>query len=77
MFIPAAFAESLRAIQPHPLAVYSSQASLVPLPTSLQMYGVHADIPGEPSPALLLYLRLSEDRNYDDLFPTTSIDEIQ
>lgn len=64
--IPAAFAESPQAIQLHPLAVYNSQASLVPLPTSLQMYGVHADSPGELSPALLLYLRLSEDRNYEN-----------
>lgn len=69
MFIPAAFAVSPQAIQLHPLAVYNSQASLVPLPTNLQMHGVHADIPGELLPALLLYLRLSEDTNYEHLFP--------
>lgn len=60
--IPAAFAESPQASQPHPRVVYNSQASLVPVPTSLQMRVGHVDIPGDLSPALLHYLQPSDDK---------------
>lgn len=75
MLIPAAFAESPQASQPHPLVLYSSRASLVLVPTSLQMHGGHADIPGELSPALLLYLQLSDNNSKEDLFSTNFIDK--